>query len=200
MKAQKYTINDFNKDYSNDEACLYEVFTNRFNDLKVCPKCNKETSFFKVNNRKCYACQFCGYQVHPLAGTIFHKSPTSLRDWFYAIFLFSASKNGVSGKELQRQLGVTYKCAWRMANYIRKLFEDNDNDPLKGIVEADETYVGGKGKGKQTRGRNTDNKKPVIRIVERQGQVRAIVAADTKSSTVVPFIKANVTPGSNLMT
>ena len=120
----KYTIKDFNHQYPNDDACLHEVFLNRYGKLKVCPKCTKTTHFYKVTDRKCYACQSCGHQLHPLANTIFHKSETTLKTWFFAIFLFSNSKNGVSAKELERQLGVTYKTAWRMARQIRSLMNE----------------------------------------------------------------------------
>ncbi len=119
----KYTITEFNKEFPDNEACVEEIFKRRFGDMKKCPNCKKETNFYRVRTRKSYVCQFCGYQLHPLAGTIFHKSPTPLKLWFYTIFLFSTSKNGVSAKELQRQIGVTYKTAWRMALQIRKLME-----------------------------------------------------------------------------
>lgn len=122
-----YTIFDFNKQFPDEVACLDEMFNKRYGTLEVCPKCTKETTFHRSKNRKVYACQFCGHQLSPLAGTIFHKSPTSLKLWFHAIFLFSTSENRVSAKELQRQLGVTYKCAWRMAKQIKSLStQDND--------------------------------------------------------------------------
>jgi len=118
MKA-KFTIKDFNTTYKTDDDCLDKLFQDRYGNLEVCPECGKKTTFHKVSNRKCYSCACCGHQLHPLADTIFHKSSTSLKSWFYAIFLFSISKNGVSAKELERHLGVTYKCAWRMAHKIR---------------------------------------------------------------------------------
>lgn len=127
ITQEKFTIKQFNKKYPNDDACLQEIFNSRFSDLKECLHCKKPFSFYKVKNRKCYACAFCGHQLHPLADTIFHKSSTSLKNWFYAIFLFSVSKNGVAAKELERQLGVTYKCAYRIAKQIRKLFDENIN-------------------------------------------------------------------------
>ena len=138
MKQEKFTIKDFNNKYTTDDICLQEIFNNRYGDLKVCPSCSKETKFHKVANRKCYACQYCGYQLHPLADTIFHKSDTPLKLWFYAIYLFANSKNGVSAKELERQLRVTYKTAWRMAKQIRLLFSQSQ-DILKDTVEVDET-------------------------------------------------------------
>jgi hypothetical protein len=90
-------------------------------------------------------------EIHPLKETIFEKSSTDLTLWFHAIFLFSISKNGVSAKELQRQLGVTYQCAWRMAKQIRSLM-DQGSDPLTGTVEVDETYVSGRRRGTAGRG------------------------------------------------
>lgn len=134
MKKEKFTIKDFNKKYSNDDACLHQIFTSRYGNLENCPECQSKFSFHKISDRKCYACAYCSYQLHPLADTIFHKSSTSLRNWFFTIFLFSASKNGVSAKELQRQLGVTYKCAYRIGQQIRKLF-DEDIEQLSNIVE-----------------------------------------------------------------
>jgi ribosomal protein L24E len=128
-KQEKFTIKQFNEMYPNDDACLQQIFTNRFGSEKECKECGNAFKYYKVSDRKCYACAFCGHQIHPLAGTIFHKSSTTLKNWFFAIFLFSASKNGVSAKELERQLGVTYKCAYRIGQQIRKLFENKDIKP-----------------------------------------------------------------------
>jgi len=166
MKKEKLTINDFHKRYPDDEACLERVFQTRYADFTHCPKCGKPFKYHKVRGYKRYACQHCGYHIHPLSGTIFHKSSTPLKLWFYAIYLFSVSKNGVAAKELERQLGVTYKCAWRMAKQIRLLFSDDEElDLLDETVEVDETYVGGKRKGK--RGRGAEGKTAVVGIVER---------------------------------
>lgn len=194
----KFTINEFNKRYPNDDVCLEEIFQARYGHLKECPKCKKETRFNRITNRKCYCCQFCGHQLHPVANTIFHKSDTPLKSWFYAMYLFSVSKNGVSGKELERQLGCTYKTAWRIARQIRQLFKEN-NDTLSGIVEFDETYVGGKG-GKNKRGRSAENKTPVFGMVERKGNIVAKVTVDTKRKTVMPIIREHVMLGTKVMT
>jgi len=198
MKS-KLTIKSFEEKYPTDDVCLGEIFQQRYGKHKLCPKCERQFKYYRVKGRKCYSCQYCSNQIHPLAGTIFHKSDTSLKLWFYAIFLFSTSKNGVSAKELERQLGVTYKCAWRMAQQIRTLFEDNDPDGTLGnIVEADETYYGGKKRGK--RGRGAGGKTPIIGITERGGNIKAIVTTNVKRSTVLPFIKKNVRLGTTLMT
>ncbi len=200
MKKEKFTIKQFSQKYRNDDICLDEIFLNRFGHLENCPSCESKFSFHKVSDRKCYACAYCSHQIHPLAKTIFHKSSTSLRNWFFAIFLFAASKNGVSAKELQRQLGVTYKCAHRMAKQIRKLFEeDQDNQKLKNEVEVDETYYGGKEANKHahkktpnTQGRSIKKKIPVLAAVEREGKIIAKVVGNTKSSTIQPFLKQHV--------
>lgn len=181
----KYTIKDFNRQYPNDDACLHEVFLNRYGKLKACPKCTKTTHFYKVKYRKCYACQFCGFQLHPLANTIFHKSETTLKGWFYAIFLYANSKNGVSAKELERQLGVTYKTAWRMAKQIRSLMNEPTR-PMEGHLEADETYIGGVRPGK--RGRGAEGKTAVFGIVKRGGKIRAKVIPDCQANTILPII------------
>ncbi len=197
MKKEKFTIKDFNKMYPDDNSCLNEIFKNRYGDLKVCPGCKKKTNFYKVKGRKAYACQYCGYQISPLADTIFHKSSTSLRNWFYSLYLFSVSKNGVSAKELERQLGVTYKCAWRIAKQIRLLFKQNKK-LLSDIVEIDETYIGGKHRGK--RGRGSENKTSVVGLAQRKGTIKAKVTDNTKSSTIKAIIKDNVEIGINLVT
>lgn len=194
----KYTINDFNAKYPDDDSCLHEIFLQKYGSLTECPECKKSTKFHKVSNRKCYACQWCSFQLHPLAGTIFHKSPTPLRLWFYAIFLFSNAKNGVSAKELERQLGVTYKCAWRMAQQVRALFTEVDRQQMSGTVEADETYIGGKRRGK--RGRGAEGKTPVFGMLQREEGVRAKVTINTKRKTVAPILREHVRIGTTVVT
>lgn len=198
MKKEKFTKKDFDKFFANDEVCLNKIFELKYINTTICNKCNKPFKYHKLNNLKLYSCQFCGHNIAPTANTIFHKSSTSLKDWFYAIYLFSVSKNGVSGKELERQLGVTYKTAWRMANRIRKLF-DEDINPLGNIVEVDETYCGGKEHNKHfekktpnNQGRSIKTKTPIIGAVERKGNIIAKVVGDTKSSTIKPFVKRNI--------
>ena len=126
----KFTIKDFKKRFPNDDACLAELMKDRYGSVSICTDCNKETTFHRVKNRRCYECQWCGFQIHPTANTIFHKSRTPLTDWFYIMYLMTATRSGVSAKEVERQLGVTYKTAWRMCHQIRKAMSDNPT--LKG--------------------------------------------------------------------
>ena len=198
MKGRmRYTIKQFNEEYPNDDVCLDTVFENRYGDVKDCPKCGVvDTKFYRVRGRKCYACMHCGYQLHPLAQTIFHKSETPLTSWFYAIYLFSVSKNGVSAKELERHLGVTYKTAHRMAKQIRKLMS-GDDDKLTGIVEADETYYGGRRKGD---GRGPRAKTPILGAVERKGFMKAEVRDYATKATTMSFLRSSLAFDSELHT
>lgn len=158
----KYTIKDFRNQFPDNDVALDYIFKAKYPNA---------TGYYRVKKRKCYA-NSQGEQIHPLKGTIFEKSSTQLIDWLYAIYLFSASKNGVSAKELERQLGVTYKCAWRIAKQIRSLMSDT-NERLTGEVEVDETYVGGKSVNSRTKRRTLSDKEVVFGMVERNGRVKA---------------------------
>jgi transposase-like protein/ribosomal protein L37AE/L43A len=192
----KYTIKDFNSDFPSEDSCLDYIFNARYGKNYECPKCHK-TGFYRVSDRKCYACAWCGYQIHPLANTIFHKSSTNLQTWFHSIFLMSTSKNGVAAKEIERQTGVTYKTAWRMQRQIRMLMKA-DNNPLSGTVEIDDTYIGGRRPGK--RGRGASGKTPVFGMVERKGKVKANVVNNLKKRTVEPLITNNIEKKSEVFT
>jgi transposase-like protein len=184
-----YTIKDFNKQFPTDDACLEWLRQHLFPKMIDCPICKEPRLFHKVNNRKVYECDRCGYQISPTAGTILHKSPTSLKSWFYAAFLLSNTRTGISAKQLQRELGVTYKTAWRMFTQIRKLMSENVN-PLTGQVEVDETYIGGKRAGK--RGRGAGGKTVVMGMIERNGNAIAKVIPDVKAKTLLPMIEKRV--------
>lgn len=187
----RYTHKQFKAQYATDDICLEAVFQDRFGDMKHCPKCAAETKFYRVKKRQCYACKWCGHQLFPLADTIFRSSTTPLTDWFYAIYLFSVAKNGISAAELQRHLGVTYKTAWRMGKQIRKLMEQDD-DKLSGIIEADEAVIGGKS---NKHWRKNKQKTEVVAMVERKGKMKATVA-NADATTVIPLLRANVTEDS----
>ncbi|MCX6703057.1 MAG: IS1595 family transposase [Candidatus Wolfebacteria bacterium] len=172
--APNYSIRDFQKEFPDNNACIEYIFQKKFSN-HTCSCGNKK--FYRVKGRKTYACS-CGKQINPVAGTIFEKSSTPLTLWFFAIFLFSASRNGVSGKELQRQLGITYKCAWRIAKQIRALMA-NDGDMLSGTIEVDETYIGGKHKGD---GNQFKDKSAIMGMVERDGRIKASVIPNRETS------------------
>lgn len=199
MKAPRYTIDTLHEQFPNDDACLDYMFQKQYGSLPACLKCGViNPKYYRVRKRKCYECNDCGYQISPLANTIFHKSETPLTKWFYAIYLFSVGKNGISAKEIERHLGVTYKTAWRMAKQIRFMMQQSDN-PLSGIVEADETYIGGKRKLDQ----KFSNKTAVIGIVEKKkgiGQVKAFTTQQANATVTLPFLRTNIAADSILHT
>lgn len=195
----KFTVKDFFKRFPNDEACLEHIMNVRFGMRHVCGKCGVESTFHKLANRKAYACAHCGDNLYPCAGTIFQDSRTSLQTWFYAIYLFVTTRHGVSGKELQRALGVTYKTAWRMGQQIRDLMAKTDGfEMLKGHVEADETYVGGVRSGKAGRGAN--GKTIVMGMKEREGRMVAEVIPNIRMKTLRDKIVDTIEEGATVST
>lgn len=117
----KFTLSDFLSRFPNEEACLNEVMHLRYGDSPLCKKCGKKSNFYRVSDRTAYACQFCGHHLYPLAGTLFDKSSTPLTSWMYAIFLIVQTEDKISARQLSKELGVTYKTAWRMSKNIRPL-------------------------------------------------------------------------------
>lgn len=190
-----YTISQFKKDFFNDDVCLDYLFNTRFGGRDyICPLCDK-AGFYRIKARKVYTCSHCGHQVSPTAGTIFHKSRTSLTNWFFVVYLMSKSKHGVSAKEIQRHLGCTYKCAWRIGKQIRSLMKP-DNDKLEGTIEADEMYVGGKRRFKD----KNLNKVPVMGMVQRGGKVKSKVILNAQTHTLLNALSDNVKFGSRVIT
>ena len=146
--VQEFSVRDFFKRFPDDNACLEHLMEQRYGFKCFCPSCGVETTFHRLTDRKAFSGAACGHHVYPQAGTIFQDSRTPLQTWYYAIYLFIATRHGVSGKELQRTLGVTYKTAWHIGQQIRDLMAKADGlQMLKGHVEADEAYVGGARKG-----------------------------------------------------
>ena len=196
--AKQFNVNDFFARFPDDDACLSHLMKIRFGETLACPKCGKEGRFARLAKLPAYSCPWCGHHIHPMVGTPFAKSHVPLQKWFYAMFLFTTSRHGVSGKELQRQLGVTYKTAYRMGIEIRKYMGSVDGDNgLSGHVEVDETLVGGK-VYRRGHGQHLENKTIVFGMVERGGDVMTEVVPDTKRATLEPIISAHVAEGSRI--
>jgi len=203
QKQTWFTVADFMKKFPSDDACLEHVFQLRYGGLEACPKCAViGAKFYRMKKRRCYACGQCGGHIYPLAGTPMHESTTNLTSWFFAIYLFASSKNGVSAKELQRQLGVTYKTAWRMGHKIRELMGRDDTKlgggEGGGAVEVDESLIGGRAKGK--RGWGAGNKTCLFGIIEKggAGRVRVTVVGHRKRRILIPLIQRHVEPGTTV--
>lgn len=194
-----FTIDEFFKRFPDNDACLEHLMEVRYGKTFECPKCTKTGLFHRIKKIPAYACSSCGNHIHPMAGTPFEKSRTSLRKWFYALYLFTTSRHGVAAKELQRQLGVTYKCAWRMGHEIRKYMADVDGTGNMGggaIVEMDETFVGGKPRYKkkpfEAKRNPYDGKTIVFGMVERDGSLQTHVIKRRSRKAVQKHIKAVV--------
>ena len=195
------TFYEFQKQFPDDEACLRRIMVERYGGTELeCPKCSKYGKFYRMTKERGYVCQHCGHHLHPTAGTFMHRTRLPLHKWFFAMFLFSTSKHGVAACELQRQLGVSYKTAWRMAHEIRKYMADVDDEwPLDGDIEVDETYVGGKSTGGK-RGRGAPGKTIIFGMLQRGGDVMTKVVPNVKKKTLQPIIRENVKLGSTVHT
>ena len=126
MPQLEYTLDDFKRDFPDDETCLAWLKENRYPDGIYCENCHTVTAHHFIESRKSYSCQDCGHHVHPTANTIFHKSRTPLTTWFYVIYQIAKSEGEISAKQIERETGVTYKTAWRMHKLVKeKLFSED---------------------------------------------------------------------------
>jgi transposase len=125
----RMTYSRFLELFPDNDACLGYLKERFFADGTECPKCGRAGKFHRVKARTAYSCQFCGHQIYPTAGTIFHKSTVSLQLWFYAVYLMSSTRCRVSTRQLEREIGVTYKTAHRMFKQIRSLLAEDDDAP-----------------------------------------------------------------------
>jgi transposase len=195
--VQAYSVREFFAEFPNDDACLIRVMEVRYGLRHVCRKCGKDSTFHKLANRKAFACSHCGDNLYPCAGTIFQDSRTPLQIWFYAIYLFIATRHGVSGKELQRTLGVTYKTAYRIGMQIRDLMGKVDSfQTLKGHVEIDEMVFG----GRRRMAERMSNKTVVMGMKERGGRIETQIIPDAKKASLREVALKSVEKGSTVST
>jgi len=201
-KHLRYSFEDFNRQFPDDDACLEHIKEQRWpKGITYCAKCKIDRKHYRVTDRTAYACEWCGNHIYPLAGTVLEKTTTSLRTWFYAMYLMGSTRCGISAKQIQRETSVTYKTAWRIFKQIRSLLSEGDLRLEGPLVEVDETYFGGKRKGGTGRPMRGDKTKtPILGMLERKGRViaKAIVAVDAK--TLVGNIREYVLPESTVYT
>ncbi|SDW84003.1 Transposase zinc-ribbon domain-containing protein [Hydrobacter penzbergensis] len=195
----RYTIDEFRAEYPNNDACLEKLWQLRYGSNFVCPKCENTSTYKRVKGRRSYQCQSCANQIYPTQGTIFEKSTTPLTYWFYAIFLQTTTRNGVAAKELERQLKICYKTALRMSHQIKMLMANKKVNKLKGVVSADESFIGGLNKNRhsdkkvpESQGRSCKDKTPVFGMVDLNGNVSAHVVSDTQGNTLKSLLDKHV--------
>ncbi|WP_395016088.1 IS1595 family transposase [Dongia sp.] len=196
----KYTFKEFQAEYPDDGACLDRIFTIQFGSHEIiCPTCGVHGKFNRIAKRRAYACSHCGHHVYPCVGTIFEKSRTPLTNWFFAMYLMTSTRHGVAAKELERQIGCTYKTAWRMAHELRKLMAAaSDQTLLSGHIEVDETYVGGK-QTQDDRRIEGSNKTIVFGMYERDRDImRTGTVYSASQADLVPIIQNHVKVGSTI--
>lgn len=190
-KINKYGFEDLKRNFGSDEACVNFIFDTLHNR-----NCSCGGKYSLLKGRRQFQCSKCRHQIAPTAGTIFHKSDTPLHLWFFAIFLFSNAKSGLSAKQLERDLNITYKTAWRILTLIRKSLKQSE-EFLSGDVEIDETYLGGRGKaGRDNKGigKVMRAKSVVIGAVERGGRMRAEVSPNVRAKSIGSFLDRNINP------
>ncbi len=204
-KQATFTIHQFNQMFPNDDACLDVLRQHIYPEGITCRKCNEVRPHHRLTQRKAYSCDYCGTHVYVLAGTIFEKTTTPLTSWFYAMFLMGSTRCGISAKQLERELGVTYKTAWRMFRQIRMLLEE-DPTMLSGEVELDEAYIGGRvrhfgtaSKSEMAQARLA-NKEVVAGQAQRGGRLQAFHLPDGTAGALVPLAQAHIMPSSMVYT
>ncbi len=192
---------DFFNRFSTEQVCRDYLEKARWDDEIACPKCGVIGNIYKYKDGKLFKCGACRKQFTVRVGTIFEDSKIPLQKWFLAIYLATSLKKGISSIQLSKYIGITQKSAWFMLHRIRHAIESGnfDKPQLSGDVEIDETYVGGKRRGSK-RGRGGEHKSSIVGMVERDGDVRAVVTVDTKARTVAPLIRSNVSISATIHT
>ena len=186
--------------FRSEDACRAYLEELRWPNGIACSRCGS-SSVSRIAARDQYDCNACRYQFSVTAGTIFHDSHLPLWKWFLTTYMMTESHKGVSANQIKRTIGVSYKTAWYLCHRIRAAMAELAPTPLTGIVEADETYLGGKSKNMhksrraaQITGRGAAGKTAVLGIIQRGGKVYLKVAANTDRATLHTFIREHLAP------
>ena len=211
MKNTAISAYDFHKRFPDEEAARDHLEARRWQGQPCCPFCGSRDRVRKRSVESFYRCLDCQKDFTVRTGTVFERSHVPLHKWLYAIYLISTSRKGISSLQLSKEIGVTQKTAWFMLQRLREACGNDDDDNaggggfLSGIIEADETYIGGKEMNRHASrklrlGRGTAGKIAVLGLRERGGRVVGRVLPDTTASTIQSAIRGAVEPGTTLMT
>lgn len=206
------TILEFAAQFHNDDVCLQYLIQTRWPEGFVCPTCHHMGGWWLGTHRR-FECAQCHKQVSPLAGTLLHRTHLPIHRWFWAAYLVATHTPGISAVQLQRQLGIAKNdTAWFLLHRLRQGMVNTDRRPLSGLIEADETHVGGPAKGKKGRGVRGGKNKTLIggavetvifttkngAVKKKAGRLRLQVLRAASEDEIGTFIRANVAPGSTI--
>jgi transposase-like protein len=199
------TLREFQAQFAGEDACREYLAKCRWPDGFICPRCGHRQAYL-LSSAQLWQCAGCRHQTSVTARTILHRTKTPLTVWFWAAYLMTTDKRGLSALLLQRQLGLgNYETAWMMLHKFRRAMVNTHREPLRGEVEVDDTWIGGAQAGlrgsRQLKGRKAAL---VLVAVEKRGQasgrVRMEVIPDFKAATLLAFLKRHVSPGATVFT
>lgn len=184
--------------YKDENKCREYLEALKWHDGVKCPRCGSE-KISHIKKRDQYDCDECRYQFSVTAGTIFHDSHLPIWKWFLAVYLMTESKKGISANQLKRSLGISYKTAWYLCHRIRRaMIEAADNPQLDGVVEVDETYIGGD--YDRRRNRSPWEKQAVIGLLQRKGKLEARAIPSASKKILIGVVKNRVSKNATVMT
>ncbi len=184
------TLCEVLREFGNDESCRSYLEALRWPDKVTCPRCGSD-KMSRVRERKVFDCDSCRYQFSVIVGTIFQDTKLPLPTWFAVTYLMCESRKGISANQIKRMIGGSYKTSWYLCHRIRAAMKEAQPEKLGGIVEMDETYVGGKKLGRGQKFAKA-SKEVVIGIKQRNGELRFFHAEDAKSGTLAKYIRENI--------
>ena len=198
------TLAEFQGRFASEADCRRYLVACRWPDGFRCPRCGDRDAY-EVAARGLLQCRSCRHQTSVTAGTVLHRTRVPLQLWFAAAYLVTTHTPGFSAVQLQRQLGLSrYETAWTMLHKLRRAMLRPERDPISGVVEVDETYVGGIEEERRGGRRRDSAKSIVVGAVEVRGRgsgrIRLAVVEDLSAASLVSFVEASVAPGSTLLT